>query len=57
MLIITKTTQPTITVALTILRGKHTKNLVKLSVNPTKHKKAYLISSVIQAKFQEFYLC
>lgn len=30
-----------------ILRGKHTKILVKLPVNPAKHKKAYLISSVI----------
>lgn len=43
----TKKTQPTIKVALTMLRGEHTKNSVKLPVRPTKCEKTYLISSVI----------
>ena len=47
IIIFIENTQPTIEVALTILSGEHSKNLAKFPESPTKHKKAYLITSVI----------
>lgn len=47
IIIFIKKTQPTIEVALTILKGKHIKFSVKLPVSPTKHKRTHLIGSVI----------